>query len=372
MNELARRWRLILGRYAEQSLPGSQLGSDGELELALSFLYDREYEERGLKLDKGQGGGRGASQITSIAWLERSRKLFPRSTFERLQAQAIERYGLTDILADPKAVAGLEPSPELASALLRVRGRLDAKLEAGMRVVIAKVVEQIVAKLKLSFTNAVMGRRDRQRRSMQPRAANFDWRRTVRANLTHYDVQNRRLLIDQARFSSRQRRRLPWDVILCVDQSGSMAASVLHSAICASILAGLPGVNVRLLLFDTAIADMTHMAHDPVSVLMTVQMGGGTDIAGAMGYAERLVRTPRRTVIAVVSDFEEGGSVQALLATVTRLREAGVTLLGLAALDESAEASYDANIASRLADRGMNVAALTPDHFAQWLGAVMA
>ena len=372
MNPTARRWRLILGRYADSSLSAKSLGAqDGELDQVLSFLYDREYIERGHRHQTGAGGSLDPSKLTAITWLERTRTLFPRSTFERLQTQAVERYGMTEILADTQAASSLQPSPELGSALLRVRGRLDKKLEVGLRIVVARVVEEIVDRIKAQFTAAIMGRRDRNRRSVQPLAQNFDWRRTIRANLAHYDQENNKLLIDQARFNSRVRKRLPWDVILCVDQSGSMASSVLYSAVCASILASLPGVDVRLILFDTSVVDMTGLVEDPVSVLMTAQLGGGTDIAGALGFCERLVRTPSRTVLTLISDFEEGGSIPALLASVSRLREAGVTLLGLAALDEEGQGTYDPHVGGRLADRGMQIAALTPDRFAEWLAEVM-
>ena len=370
-SEVARRWRLILGRYAEGGLAGQLSGGDAELDQVLGYLYDREYTERGHRHQRGAGGSLDPSSLTAINWLERTRKLFPRSTFERLQTQAVSRYGLTELLADQATAAAMTPSPQLGAALLRVRGKLDAKLEAGLRVVIARVVEEIVARLKTSFTAALVGRRNRQRRSFQPLAQNFDWRGTIRANLAHYDRDNKRLLIDQARFSSRVKRRLPWEVVLCVDQSGSMADSVLYSAICASILAGLPGVDVRLVLFDTSVVDMTTQVHDPVTVLMTAQLGGGTNIAGALHYCEQQIRTPKRTVLALISDFEEGGSVQDLLATVTRLRGAGVTLIGLAALDEQATPVYDPHVGGRLAERGMAVAALTPEHFAEWLAGVM-
>lgn len=370
-SELARRWRLILGRYAAAALPPGLSDADAQLDQVLSYIYDREYTERGHRHQPGGGGSLDPSRLTALTWLERTRQLFPRSTFERLQAEAVERYGLTDLLADADTAAALQPSPELGAALLRVRGRLDAKLEAGLRLVIARVVEEIVARIKTMFTSNLIGRRDRRRRSVQPLAQNFDWRRTIQANLTHYDMENKRLLIDQARFNSRVRRRLPWEVILCVDQSGSMASSVLYSAVCASILAGLPGIDVRLILFDTSVVDMTGLAHDPVGVLMTAQLGGGTDIAGALGFCETLVRTPARTVLVLISDFDEGGSVPSLLATVTRLREAGVTLLGLAALDEEAQADYDPHVGSLLADRGMQIAALTPEHFATWLAEVI-
>ena len=371
--ERARRWRLVLGRYADASLAASAhlAGTDVDLEHALGYLYDREYTARGHRLAPGAGGSLDPSALTAITWLERTRALFPRSTFERLQTQAIERYGMTDLLADPAAARALEPSPQLGAALLNLRGRLDAHLEAGVREVIARVVADIVARVRANFTQNLLGRRDRFRRSVQPLAANFDWRRTIAANLGHYDPATGKLGVEHVRFHARVKRSLPWDVVLCVDQSGSMAASVLYSAVCASILAALPGVNVRLILFDTSVVDLTHLADDPVTVLMTAQLGGGTDIAGALAFCEQLITKPSRTVLALISDFEEGGSVPALLAAVTRLREAGVTLLGLAALDEEAEARYDPRVGGMLADRGMRIAALTPDRFAEWLGEVM-
>ncbi|MDR3070036.1 MAG: VWA domain-containing protein [Propionibacteriaceae bacterium] len=370
--ESARRWRLILGRYAEGSLASRNhfSGVDGDIEQVLGYLYDREYAERGHRL-RGTGGSLGPAQLTAINWLAKTRGLFPRSTFERLQTQAVEQYGLTELLADPGTAEGLQPSPELGTALLSLRGRLDSKLEAGVRLVVNKVIEEIVSRIKPSFAAALNGRKDRFRRSFQPSAANFDWRKTIRANLTHYDTESGRLIIDEARFTSRMKRRLPWDVIVCVDQSGSMASSVLYSAVCASILAGLPGINVRLILFDTSVVDLTHLAHDPVEVLMTAQLGGGTDIDQAVRFCETLITTPSRSILVLISDFEEGGSISSLLATVSRLRGAGVKLLGLAALDEEAQAVYDHHVGGRLADRGMQIAALTPDRFADWLAEVM-
>jgi Mg-chelatase subunit ChlD len=372
--EAARRWRLILGRYAEGSLDASAHlnGTDADVETVLAYLYDREYEQRGhrLRSTPGTGGSLDRSQLTAINWLAATRALFPQSTFERLQTDAVERYGITELLADPAAAEALEPSPDLGTALLTIRGKLDASLEAGIRTVIAKVIQDIIDRIKAEFTAAMSGRKDRFRRSFQPLAQNFDWRRTIRANLSHYDADSKRLLIDQARFVARVKRRLPWEVIIAVDQSASMAASVLYSAVCASILAGLPGINVRLILFDTSVVDLTHLAHDPVDVLMTAQLGGGTDIGGALRHCETLVTTPSRTVLVVVSDFEEGGSVSALLATVSRLKEAGVKLLGLAALDEEARAAYDPHVGGKLAERGMEIAAMTPEHLAEWLAEV--
>ncbi len=370
--EAARRWRLVLGRYAQDAIPLEE--RDAGVERALGFLYDREYTDRGHRIENRRSGGGGSldrSAPTAIKWLGGARALFPKQTFERMQVDAVTRYGLTELLADPTTADTLEPSPELATALLRIHGKLDAASAAGVRRVVARVVEDVVRRLRPRFSTALAGRIDRTRRSPHRSAANLDWRRTLRANLGRYDPDTDRLMVQELHFSARARRSLTWDVILLVDQSASMAPSLLYSAVCAAILAGLPGIRIRLILFDTAVVDLTELASDPVEVLLTAQLGGGTDIAKAVRYAEQEVRTPSRTVVALVSDFEEGGSVTALLGAVRRLRESGVRLLGLAALDEDATARYDRWTARRLAECGMEVAALTPDRFAEWLAEVL-
>ncbi|QDW63704.1 VWA domain-containing protein [Oerskovia sp. KBS0722] len=372
--EAVRRWRLVLGRYAAQELP--QDPSDAGVERALQYLYDREYVERGHRLGKGPGGRGGGgsldpSALKALDWLGQARTLFPRETFERMQVDAVSRYRLTDLLADPEAAEALEPSRELATALLQVRGRLDERAAAGLRTVIARVVEDIVRRLRPQFATALTGRKDRSRRSMHKVSQNFDGKRTLQANLSRYDPESGRLLVQDVRFVSRARRTLTWEVVLLVDQSGSMAASLLYSAVCAGIMSALPGITVRLAVFDTNVVDLSHLAHDPVAVLLTAQLGGGTDIAKAVRYAEQQVTNPSRTVVVLVSDFEEGGSVTQLLAGVRRLAESGVRMLGLAALDEAAEPVYDHGTARRLAECGMHVAALTPDRFAEWLGEVL-
>ena len=177
-------------------------------------------------------------------------------------------------------------------------------------------------------------------------------------------------MLHEQKFFSRNTRHLPWDVILCVDQSGSMAESVIHSAVMAGIFAGLPSLRVKLVVFDTNVVDLTEHAEDPVEVLMSVQLGGGTDIAGALGYCEKLIEQPWRTVFVLVSDFIEGGSASAMLATVKRMKESGVTLLGLAALDANAVPVHDPQMGLKLVDAGMEVAALTPKQLAGWLARI--
>lgn len=367
---LLRRWRLMLGRYAQPLQTEAWSANDGRLDACLDYLYGREYERKGMLRASG-GGSLDPSQLRAIDWLAQTRKLFPQEVYERVQGHAIERYELSGLLRDPFVLASLEPNQALARALIGMRGRLGADMHDAVRAVIRHVVEEITERLRKDFVNAVVGRRNRFRRTQMKSAQNFDWRATIAANLKHYDLASRRLLMARPVFNARVKRSLPWDVILCVDQSASMMDSVIYAAVVAGILSGLPAVNVRLVVFDTGVVDLTHLAADPVEVLLTVQLGGGTNIGRAVQYCEQLVSNPQRTVLALISDFEEGAPPGPLLAALKRMAESRVTLLGLAALDARAQPVYDHGMAQRLADQGMHVAALTPQHFAEWLAGVM-
>ncbi|MCQ8233552.1 VWA domain-containing protein [Pectobacterium carotovorum] len=367
-----KRWRLILGHYADEALGKAAFDAhDLKVERTLDYLYRREYQRRGLKQEGGRHGSLDQSQLTAVNWLNQARKLFPSSTFERMQSQAISRYEISHLFNDPQALQAMEPTPALAKALLSLRGRMNEETREAVRDIIRKVVDEILRTLRPTFTNALTGRRNRFRRSPIPSSQNFDWRATIAANLKHFDREKNRLVIETPHFNSRMQRHMPWDVILCVDQSASMSSSVMYAAVCASLLAALPAVRVSLIVFDTQVVDLSHLAHDPVDVLMTVQLGGGTNIAKAMQYCEQQVQNPKRTIVTLISDFEEGGALNRLLSCVQRMHSQQITLLGLAALDDAAQPVYDTAIGQKLADRGMHVAALTPEHFAQWLAEVM-
>ena len=370
--ETLRRWRLILGRYAARPMGGVGMQSDDwKLDQALEYLYGREYDGRGLAKPAGGPGSLDPTQLRAIDWLNRSRKLFPQEVFERMQTQAIDRYQLTSLLNDPEVLRSMDATPGLAKALLGMRGRLSGEMRDAVRDVIRKTVDEITRRLKSDFVNALVGRRNRQRRSLVPNAQSFDARATIAANLKNYSAERSQLIIERPLFNARIKRNLPWDVVLCVDQSGSMMDSVIYSAVVAGIMSSLPAVPQKLVVFDTSVVDLTHLAHDPVEVLLTVQLGGGTDIGRAVRYCESLISNPQRTVFTLISDFEEGASPGPLLAAVQRMAQSRVKLLGLAALDESANPVYDRQMAQRLASQGMHVAALTPTHFAQWLAEVM-
>lgn len=373
---LMRRWRLVLGRYAERSLPAAGL-SDAEqrADRALDYLYAREMERRGLRRgqdEKGRAASLDPSQLTPLGWLAELRELFPKSVCETVQAHAIDRLGLRELLTDPAVLDTLEPNRDLLQALIAFKGAADPAMREKIREVARKVVEDIVRRLRSRVEAALAGQPNRFRRSPHKAMKNFDWRATIRDNLKNWDAGRGVIVADRLRFHGRSRRRLPWTVILCVDQSGSMLASTIYAAVMASILTALPAVEVKLIVFDTAIVDLSREAHDPVEVLMSVQLGGGTNIAAALEYCETLVTQPTRTVFVLVSDFVEGGSVAHMLAATRRMASARVTLLGLGALSDDAAPVYDRRMAERLAGCGMQVAALTPDRFAEWIGSVIA
>jgi len=368
----ARRWRLMLGRYADQNLSAATLSGDQlKLERNLDYLYQHEYKRRNIEQGKSRHGGLEASQLNAINWLNQSRKLFPKSTFERMQKQAIERYQLTELLKDPVQIRQLEPNPAVAKALLSMRGRLSNDIKEAIRELIQKVVEELLQKIRTQFLQALQGRRNRFKRSQIKQAQNFDWKRTIQTNLKNYQPDLQKLIIQTPYFNARVQKHLPWEIVLCVDQSGSMMDSIMYAAVCASILAALPAVNVSLVLFDTQIVDLSHLAHDPVEVLLTMQLGGGTNIGQALQYCQNKIKQPNRSILILISDFEEGASVQHMLNITSQLNQQGCKLLGLAALDQSANPIYDINMAQKLQERGMQIAAMTPEHLATWFAEVM-
>lgn len=370
MSDVARRrWRLALGRYARDEL-GELTGRYGEVDRALDFLYSREYEKRGVQSRRGPGS-LDPTQMNAVRWLGKARSLFPESVFEVLQRHALDRYGITDLLEDPKTLESLEANQDLLKVLLGFHGRAQPQVKQKLREIADKVIQELVERLRADVQRAFSGRRNRFRRSNVASAANFDWRATIRANLRNYNPERARIIAERVYFNSRERRRLPWRVILCVDQSGSMTDSIIHAAVMAAILAGLPGVSVNMVLFDTSVVDVSDRLTDPLETLLSVQLGGGTDIGRAVTYCEQFVEDPDRTVLALISDFAEGAPPRALYAAIARLAESRVRLVGLAALDDSGASWHDEVIASRLADLGMKIGAMTPDRFASWLAEIL-
>lgn len=374
MDDALQRWRLVLGRFGERSLGRGLTGRAQRMDAVLDYLYGREYRGRGVRdseRPKERRGSLDPSQLTVPDWLHRVRELFPRETAEVIQRHALERYQMTELVTDANVLEKLEPNYDLLKTVLTFRGLMRGRVLDVARSIVRKVVEEIRRKLESDVRRTLSGRLNRFQHSPLRISQNLDWRGTIRRNLKHWNRERRKLMVQDVRFFSRVTRGLPWDVIVCVDESGSMIGSVIHAAVMAGILTGLPSLRVKLVIFDTSVVDLSGHVDDPVEVLMSVQLGGGTDIGGALRYCEQLIVNPQRTALVLISDFQEGASPNVLLATVERLAEARVRMLGLAALDQDAAPVYDVGMAQKLAERGMEIGALTPTKLAEWLARVM-
>jgi hypothetical protein len=378
------RWRLVLGRFAEPSLGncGGAGSKQSRMDRVLDYLYGREYGGRGVRgqgaggagkgTADGRSGGQGESALSVPDWIHQVRELFPSDTAEIIQRHALDRYGMTELVTDAEVLQKLEPSYELLKAVLTFKGMMQGEVLEVARKIVRQVVEDLRRKLAKDVRQALWGRLNKQRRSRLKVLRNLDWRRTIRANLKNYDQQRKQVVLGALHFFSRVDHHMPWHIIMAVDCSGSMMDSVIYSAVMAGIFKGLPAMRVSLAAFDTAIVDLSDEIDDPTELLMSVQLGGGTDIGKALNYCESLVRTPTRTIVVLVTDFFEGGSPGVMLASIKRLCESGVKVIGLAALDAVAQPAYDRDMAERCVAAGADVAALTPQKLSQWLATIIS
>lgn len=359
------RWRLILGAGADGILGGAGDGEAQRRDQVLGYLYDREY---GASRNVRREGGDAASQLTVPDWINAVHELFPKKTIERLEKDALERYQIQEMVTNPDLLRRAEPSNTLLKAVLRTKHLMNQEVLALARQLVRKTVEELLAKLAREVRAPFSGAKDRRRRSMVKIASNFDAKTTIRRNLDQYDPEQKRMILRTPYFFSRVRRQVDqWQVIILVDQSGSMLDSVIHAAVTASIFFGIRTLRTHLCAFDTAVVDLTEDCSDPVETLMKVQLGGGTDIGHALSYASTLVQEPRRTIIVLISDFFEGADAGRLLRIVKSLVESGVTFLGLAALDERANPVYDRVLAQSIVNIGGHVGAMTPGELAAWV-----
>lgn len=366
------RWRLILGGYAKDQLQFTQgaLLENGiscmDLEEALDFLYNREQGE-----DVRREGGTGASRLTAATWITRIRKLFPKETVEILERQALDNYGMKELLTDREVLEKLEPNQELLKTILQLKHLMKGEVLDAARRIVKKVADEIAEKLNHDIRRSLLGKIDKNSSSPVPSMRNLDIRKTIRKNLKNYDMENQRLMLEQVYFNNRTRKYSTWRVIIAVDESGSMLDSVIHSAVMAGIFAKLPMLDTKLVIFDTQTVDLSAHLEDPVATLMSIQLGGGTYIAGALQYCESLIENPHRTMVVLVSDLCEGGGVQGLLSVSRGIIESGAKLICLTALDMEANPVYDRYTAQRMADLGAHVGAMTPEALGDFMGKIM-
>ena len=380
--EMAMRWRLVLGKYAGDSLGYDSLAerAEGEgmserlveaqaMDSPLSHIYDREYSARAHR----SASPTGDDSFTVPNWLSKVRQLFPKEASHVIEQDALTRYGMTELVTDAEILRRSEPTDELLKAIIQFKHLMKGDVLEAARDIVRHVVERLREQLLKDCQPALLGAIDPRREHPPARSfKNLDWKRTIRRNLKHWDSKRERLVVDRLMYHHRTRNKKTYRVIVAVDQSGSMTDSLIHASIMAAIFAHLPALTVHLVLWDHRVFDVTHLADDPMEVLMSCQLGGGTQMLPAMRYCAGLITEPEKTIFVLISDWFLWQESKQCLAMAHELREAGVIGIGLNALDSASNPVHDERFARELAGCGWFVASLTPKGLAEHIGKLLA
>ncbi len=366
-SERLRRWRLVLGSDAcDKQAMALRSANDRAIDAALAALYGK-----GNAAGESRKGGLGRSAPNVARWLGDIRRFFPTSVVRVLQKDALQRLNLTQMLLEPELLQSLVPDVHLVTMLISLKEALPSETRAAARTVVAQVTRELQERLAPSMQQAVRGSLNRAARTRRPRLAEIDWTRTIRANLQHYQPEYR-TIVPERLIGCAKRRRALQELILCVDQSGSMAASVVYAGVFGAVMASLPSLSTRYIAFDTAVVDLSELLSDPVDLLFGVQLGGGTDIHKALRYCQGLISRPMQTTLVLISDLYENGSPDGMLQCAAELIEAGVQVIALLALSDDGAPSYDHEAAARLAGLGIPCFACTPDQFPALMAAALS
>ena len=357
------RWRLILGGDSADGIQ-CQLTQEGiELDRALHALYNSDADSR--------RGGLGSSAPKVARWLGDIRKYFKADAVRLIQRDAMEKLKLQQLLLEPEMLEAVEPDVNLVANIISLSRVIPDKTKETARLVVAKVVDELMKKLETPMRSAVLGSLDKAARNNRPKHQEIDWPRTIKTNLHHYQEQYNTIIPQQLIGYGRKQRRQMKEIILCVDQSGSMATSVVYSSIFAAVMASIPAVKTRLILFDTEVVDLTEKLEDPVDVLFGTQLGGGTDIARAIRYTQNTITQPSDTILILITDLFEGGIEKNLLKRVAAIVNSGVQLITLLALNDEGTPCFNTLLAKQFAELGVPSFACTPAQFPDLMAAAI-
>jgi Mg-chelatase subunit ChlD len=373
------RWRLVLGKVAEEH--GINSGDDERarrIEQLVGFLFEpgggggrSGRGGRGGRSSSGRSAGSGPSQLTVPDWVDAVNELFPHQSKEVMQRELVRRRGIAELMENPELLEKIEPNLELVKTLLTHRELLNPKTRILARKIIDQVVEELKRKMQVQVEQAITGALRKDRHSPRKVFRNLDLKTTIRRNLRHFDEESGKLLVDHLFFFAAERKKKPWHVIVVVDQSGSMLESAIFSAVMASIFAELPAVKTSLVLFDTQVVDLSDQVGQPVDVLISIQLGGGTDITNGLMYANGLVRQPARTIVVLVTDFFEGRPEEDLVAQARLMADGGIRMIGIGALGYDARPSYNKPTAAKLRKVGMDILLCTPEKLAESMAEII-
>ncbi|MDI9913906.1 VWA domain-containing protein [Rhodococcus sp. IEGM 1379] len=362
-----RRWRLMLGESADESLGGLGQPGDNQMDAALAALYDNSGPKKGSR----RSAGLGASAPKVARWLGDIRTYFPSTVVQVMQKDAIDRLGLTHLLLEPELLDAVEPDVHLVGTLLSLNQVMPDASKATARMVVGKVVREVEERIAQKTKAAVTGALNRSARTSNPALRDIDWNRTIAANLKHYLPEYRTVLPERLIGYGRKSTSVQRDVVLAIDQSGSMASSVVYASVFGAVLASMRALKTSLVVFDTAVVDLTAKLSDPVDVLFGTQLGGGTDINRAIAYSQSLITRPSESMFVLISDLYEGGIRNEMLRRMAAMKTAGVQVVVLLALSDDGAPSFDHDNATALGALGIPAFACTPDKFPELLAVAL-
>ncbi len=358
-NEQAARWKLLLGKQADEEGSIALPADYGEMDQVLAALYDEP-----------RRGGLGGSAPKVTRWLGDIRTYFPSSVVAVMQKDAMERLGLNQLLLEPEVMRTVQADVHLVATLMSLSRVMPEKAKDTARQVVRKVVEDLEKRLAEPLRQAVRGALARSVRNSRPRASEIDWPSTIKKNLKHYQPEHRTIIPERLVGFGRKGQALR-EIVLCVDQSGSMAGSVVYAGVFGAVLASMRAVRTRMVVFDTAVADLSEHLHDPVDIIFGVQLGGGTDINLALTYCEQVISRPADTICVLITDLFEGGDRAEMLKRAAAIKASGVNLITLLALSDDGAPAFDRTNAEALSAMGIPVFACTPDRFPELMAAAI-
>jgi Mg-chelatase subunit ChlD len=362
MSERLRRWRMILGGQGADGTGVSLSGVDAKRDATLQALYDK---------DKDRRGGLDGSSPRVARWLGDIRGYFPSSVVQVMQRDAMERLGLRELLLEPELLESVQPDVHLIGTLLSLNRAIPERSRDTARAVVRQVVDDLENRLAQPTRQAVSGALHRANRTRRPRQSDIDWNRTILANLKHYQPEYRTVVPERLIGFGRRLPNVSKQIVLCLDQSGSMADSVVHASVFGAVLASIRSLRTQIVVFDTSVVDLTDSLSDPVELLFGVQLGGGTDINAALAYCQTRIEAPRDTVLVLISDLYEGGNEEEMLQRAQALQADGVQVICLLALSDDGAPAYDHDNAAALATLGIPTFACTPDKFPDLMAAAI-
>lgn len=365
------RWRLILGSFSNLEIDNEY----SEIDETLNFLYDREYTQNsGYSLDNfnNSNSSKEKSALTVPKWISKVKKLFPKETVEIMQKQALEKYKLTEILTDENILKEIEPNIELLKNILTFKDMMSQNVKKLAYDIVKKTLEEIKNKMEVEIKKVFYGKKLPNSNTTNKIFKNLDIKKTIRYNLKNYDIKNKTIFTDKLFFNQNIKKYNPYNIIILIDESGSMLDSVIYSSIMASIFANIPYLSIKLIIFDISVVDLSEHIKEPIDILFKVQLGGGTNIAQALEYAKKITFAPDKTIVLLISDLFDSNDYKLMYKNANDIIEAGSKLIVLTALDYNANSIYDKEAARYFSKIGAKVGALTPSKLSKWISDIIS